>query len=375
MRQRAPTASMPPRCRPRWLRETPISAPRALVRCSSPRRTPAKRFTSRSSARPSAQVPARRASSLLEMRQSRRRRPPRRPGMKRSMPKTMRSRLQRGPPPTRPMPRLRGRGRRPLGPRRRRRRALPRRRKREPRAAQTDAETARTGAQTAETNAETAQTEAESAQTAAEAAVAGAETALASSGAALAFNDLWAGDIDITTASQWKALGTEAVPSNATWIIWNGGKASADDNDGPAALSTWINAAAWRVLAADTVDTTPGDGTGMLMVDWVSTNIGDGSPDFARRDAIIGRTSADIPLIHEHQYQRRFLRRDPQVHHAGGGDAWRWCGAADRNRRLMRELIAHDRSGRRRMLADLANVAHRAGRISLTRYGMPAARP
>ena len=45
------------------------------------------------------------------------------------------------------------------------------------------------------------------------------------------------------------------------------------------------------------MDTTPDDGTGMLMVDWVATNIGDGTPDFARRDAVIGRTSANIPLI------------------------------------------------------------------------------
>ena len=156
--------------------------------------------------------------------------------------------------------------------------------------AQTDAETAETNAESAETNAETAQTLAENARDA-------AETALASSGTALAFNDLWSGDIDITTANQWKALGTVAVPSNATWLIWNGGKASAGADDGPAALSTWINAAAWRALTVDTVDTTPGDGTGMLMVDWIATNIGDGTPDFARRDAVIGRTSGDIPLI------------------------------------------------------------------------------
>ena len=163
--------------------------------------------------------------------------------------------------------------------------------------AQSGAETAETNAETAETNAETAETNAETARDRAEAAQSGAETALQSSGAALAFNDLWSGDIDITTANQWKALGTGAVPSNATWLIWNGGQASDGTNDGPAGLSTWINAAVWRALTADTVDTTPGDGTGMLMVDWIATNIGDGTPDFARRDAIIGRTSADIPLI------------------------------------------------------------------------------
>ena len=163
--------------------------------------------------------------------------------------------------------------------------------------AETNARTAETNAETAETAAETAETAAELAQTRAEAAQSGAETALQSSGAALAFHDLWSGDIDITTANQWKPIGTVAVPSNATWLIWNGGQGSDGNDDGPAALSTWINAAVWRALTADTVDTTPGDGTGMLMVDWIATNIGDGTPDFARRDAVIGRTSADIPLI------------------------------------------------------------------------------
>ena len=164
-------------------------------------------------------------------------------------------------------------------------------------AAETAAETARTGAQTAETGAETAETGAETAQTAAEAAVAGAEAALAASGAALAFNDLWTGDIDITAANQWKAVGTEPVPANATWLLWNGGAPSDGVDDGPGAMWTWINAAQWRALIADTVDTTPGDGTARPFVDWVSTNVGDGTPDFARRDLLIGRTSADIPLI------------------------------------------------------------------------------
>ena len=111
--------------------------------------------------------------------------------------------------------------------------------------AQTGAETAQTGAETARAGSETAETNAETAQTGAEAALAGAETALASSGAALAFNDLWSGDIDITTANQWKAVGTTPVPSNATWLLWNGGKLSDDDDDGPAGLWTWINAAKW----------------------------------------------------------------------------------------------------------------------------------
>ena len=164
-------------------------------------------------------------------------------------------------------------------------------------AAQTAAETAQTNAETAETNAETAETGAETAQTRAEAAQSGAETALSSSGAALAFHDLWSGDIDLQTANQWVALGTEAVPSNATWLLWNGGTLTDGSNDGPAALWTWINAADWRALTADTVGTTAGDGTGMLFADWCASDIGDGTPDFTRRDAVIGRTSADIPLI------------------------------------------------------------------------------
>ena len=164
-------------------------------------------------------------------------------------------------------------------------------------AAQAAAETAQTGAQTAETDAETAETAAESAQTGAESARAGAELALASSGAALAFADLWSGDIDLQTANQWVALGTEAVPSNATWLLWNGGTLTDGSNDGPAALWTWINAADWRALTADTVGTTAGDGTGMLFADWCASDIGDGTPDFTRRDAVIGRTSANIPLI------------------------------------------------------------------------------
>ena len=170
--------------------------------------------------------------------------------------------------------------------------------------AQTAAETARTAAETAETNAETAETNAETAETGAEAAQTAAESArdaaalsLESSGAALAFNDLWSGDIDITTANQWKALGTEAVPSNATWLLWNGGKLSDDTNDGPSGQWTWINAATWRALTADTADTTPDDGTGMLIVEWASPDIGDGTPGFDRRDLVIGRTSSNIPLI------------------------------------------------------------------------------
>ena len=163
--------------------------------------------------------------------------------------------------------------------------------------AQTAAEAAQTAAVAAQTAAETAETGAEAAETRAEAAQSGAETALAGSGAALAFNELWSGDLLLSAANQWHALGTEAVPSNATWLLWNGGTLTDGTNDGPAALWTWINAADWRALTADTVGTTAGDGTGMLFADWCASDIGDGTPDFTRRDAVIGRTSADIPLL------------------------------------------------------------------------------
>ena len=190
--------------------------------------------------------------------------------------------------------------------------------------AQTGAETAETNAETAETNAETAETGAETAQSRAEDARDAAESALQSSGAALAFHDFWSGDIDITTASQWKAVGTGAVPSNATWLIWNGGALSDDDDDGPAGQWTWINAAAWRALIADTVDTTPGDGTGMLIVEWASPDVGDGTPAFDRRDVLIGRTSADIPLItstnaSEDFYGASLLYVTQAVSSGGGG--------------------------------------------------------
>ena len=163
--------------------------------------------------------------------------------------------------------------------------------------AQSDAETARIASQTAQVSAETAETNAETAQSRAEAAQSGAETALQNSGTALSFNDLWNGDIDITTANQWKAIGNNPVPSNATWLLWNGGAATDGTNEGPSATFMWINAAQWRALLPDTVDTTPDDGTGIPIVEWFSLDIGDGTPDFARRDLVIGRTSLDIPLI------------------------------------------------------------------------------
>ena len=115
-------------------------------------------------------------------------------------------------------------------------------------------------------------------------------------GGGLQIKDFWSGNLDFT-ANQWLAVGATAVPSDATWLLWNGGTPSSGTDDGPAALWTWINATDWRALTADTVGATPGDGTGMLMVDWIATNIGDGTPDFARRDLIIGRTSANVPLL------------------------------------------------------------------------------
>ena len=154
-----------------------------------------------------------------------------------------------------------------------------------------------TAAQSSEDDAETAETGAEAAQAAAEAAAAEAALNAATAGAGMIIGDVWSGDIAITTASQWKALGTNPVPDTAVYLLWNGGTLSGGADDGPAALVTWIDAARWRALTADTVDTTPDDGTGMLMVDWVAEDVGGGAPDFDRRDAVIGRQANDVPLI------------------------------------------------------------------------------
>ena len=195
--------------------------------------------------------------------------------------------------------------------------------------AQTAAVAAQTAAGTAQTAAEAAQTEAEAAETRAEAAQSGAETALASSGAALAFNELWTGDLLLSAANQWHAIGTEAVPSNATWLLWNGGTLTDGTNDGPAALWTWINAADWRALTADTVGTTAGDGTGMLFADWCASDIGDGTPDFTRRDAVIGRTSADIPLLMGPQTGESYFGARLMYITQACSDARRWRRWAD----------------------------------------------
>ena len=118
------------------------------------------------------------------------------------------------------------------------------------------------------------------------------------SSGALVLRELWSGNIDIATVNNWKAAGSTPVPANAKWLLWNGGKLADEDDDGAAALWTWISASQWRALTASMVDQTPVDGAGMLLVDWASGDIGNaGSISFARRDAIIGRTSDDIPLI------------------------------------------------------------------------------
>ena len=193
--------------------------------------------------------------------------------------------------------------------------------------AETSAQTAETNAETAETNAETAQTAAETAQGRAEAAQSGAETALASSGAALAFNDLWSGDLLLSAANQWHALGTEPVPANATWLLWNGGTLTAGTNDGPAALWTWINAADWRALTADTVGSTPGDGTGMLFADWCASDIGDGTPDFTPSRCGHWANGGGHSAAHGAADRRELFWCAAHVHHPGSGDArwwWRW---------------------------------------------------
>ena len=115
-------------------------------------------------------------------------------------------------------------------------------------------------------------------------------------GGGLQIKDLWDGSIT-ATANLFHALGTTPVPNDAIYLIWNAGAFSSGDNDGPAALSTWINAAKWRALTADTAGTTVGDGAGLIFVDWGATDIGDGTPDFARRDMVIGRTATNIPLM------------------------------------------------------------------------------
>ena len=66
----------------------------------------------------------------------------------------------------------------------------------------------------------------------------------------------------------------------------------------------------------------------MLIVDWVATNIGDGTPDFARRDAVIGRASGDIPLITSANTGEDFYGASLMYITQEGGDIGRrWWGS------------------------------------------------
>ena len=108
--------------------------------------------------------------------------------------------------------------------------------------------------------------------------------------------ELWTGNIAISTAHQWNAAGTVAVPDAATWILWNGGKLAAAADDAPNADWKWINAADWRALTAAAVGDALADGTGMLFTEWVTSDISP-SPSFSRRDVAIGRTATNTVLI------------------------------------------------------------------------------
>ena len=64
----------------------------------------------------------------------------------------------------------------------------------------------------------------------------------------------------------------------------------------------------------------------MLFADWCASDIGDGTPDFTRRDAVIGRTSADIPLLMgpqtgESYFGARLMYITQAVATPGGGGA------------------------------------------------------
>ena len=120
------------------------------------------------------------------------------------------------------------------------------------------------------------------------------EFVAASSGTG-ASTELWTGDIAVGTANQWVAAGTDAVPATAKWILFNGGALTSGGDDGAPADWKWINAAAWRLLTADTTGTSVTDGTAMQFAEWPSTDIE--STNFTRRDVKIGRTSTNTVLI------------------------------------------------------------------------------
>ena len=107
--------------------------------------------------------------------------------------------------------------------------------------------------------------------------------------------ELWTGDIAVSTSNQWVAAGTDAVPDSAKWILFNGGKLAAADDDGPNADWKWINATDWRALTAASAGDAVADGTGMLFVDWVTGDIA--TTSFVRRDVKIGRTATNSILI------------------------------------------------------------------------------
>ena len=107
--------------------------------------------------------------------------------------------------------------------------------------------------------------------------------------------NLFSGDIAITTSDQWVAAGTTPVPSDAEWILFNGGKIADAVDDAPNADWKWINAADWRLLVAAAAGDSFADGSGMPFAEWVIGDIG--SPSFARRDVLIGRTATNTVLI------------------------------------------------------------------------------
>ena len=108
--------------------------------------------------------------------------------------------------------------------------------------------------------------------------------------------ELWTGNIAISTAHQWNAAGTVAVPDAATWILWNGGKLAAAADDAPTGDWKWINAADWRALTAAAVGDALADGTGIPFAEWAVGDISP-SPSFVRRDVIFGRTATNTPLV------------------------------------------------------------------------------
>ena len=107
--------------------------------------------------------------------------------------------------------------------------------------------------------------------------------------------ELWTGDIAVGTSNTWAAAGTDAVPSTARWILFNGGTLTDDVDDGAPADWRWINATDWRALTAASSGDTVADGTAMQFAEWPSTDVA--STNFTRRDVKIGRTSTNTVLI------------------------------------------------------------------------------